>query len=269
MKRLDPELETELVEVAGEMADAARAETLAFFRTPSLVTENKAGDEGWDPVTRADRNAELAMRRILAARRPQDAILGEEFGAAEGSSGLCWVLDPIDGTRSFVSGAPVWGVLIAVSDQDGPLFGIIDQPYIGERFEGGFGRSAMRGPGGFRELAVRNTTLLPEAILFTTLPEIGSATEREAFERLSSRTLLTRYGLDCYGYALLACGQIDLVVEAGLQPYDIHGPIAVVRGAGGIVTDWSGNAPHDQDRVVAASTPELHEAALAALDFHP
>ena len=144
------------------------------------------------------------------------------------------MLDPVDGIRSFVSGAPVWGVLIAVSDDDGPLIGFIDQSYVGERFEGGFGRGVMHGPRGYRELSVRGTRTLEQAIPFSTLPEIGAPDELAALERLSARALLTRYGLDFYGHALLACGQIDLAVEAGLKPYDIHAPIAVVRAAGGV-----------------------------------
>ena len=238
MKRLDEQLENELIDVARELADAARRETLAFFRSPDMKTENKDDDSGWDPVTQADRNAERAMRRILAQRRPDDGILGEEFESFSGNTGLQWVLDPVDGTRSFVSGTPVWGVLIAVSDQDGPLYGIIDQPYIGERFEGGFGKAIMRGPLGLRKLGVRSTSEVGKAILFTTFPEVGTSAERSAFQRLSPNALLTRYGTDCYAYALLACGQIDLVVEAGLQPYDIHAPIAVVLASGGVATDW-------------------------------
>ena len=267
MKHLNPELEEELIDVAREMADAARIESLAVFRSSGLQAENKDSSGGWDPVTEADRNTESAMRRVLAARRPDDAILGEEFAPSSGGTGLKWVLDPIDGTRSFVSGSPVWGVLIAVSDENGPLYGIIDQPYIGERFEGGFGRTVMRGPLGSKVMRVRNTSRVRDAILFTTLPEIGTRAEREAFEKLSARTMLTRFGMDCYAYALLACGHIDLVVEAGLNPYDIHAPIAVVQAAGGIATDWSGKPAHDRSRLIAAATPELHKAALELLAF--
>ena len=266
MRRLASGLEAELIDVARELADVARAATVDLFRSSAMSTENKASD-GWDPVTAADRNAELAMREVVAKRRPDDGVFGEEFESFAGTTGLSWVLDPIDGTRSFVSGAPVWGVLICVSDQDGPLYGIIEQPYIGERFEGGFGAAMMRGPRGYRRLQVRSTARVEDSILFTTLPEIGSEAERLAFERLSGMTLLTRYGLDCYGYALVALGQIDLVVEAGLKPFDIHAPIAVVRAAGGVVTDWAGGPAHKADRIVAAATAELHATALQALDW--
>ncbi len=267
MRRLGPDLETELIDVAREMADAARQETLTHFRSPGLRTESKDGGDGWDPVTEADRKTELAMRRILRRRRPDDGILGEEFGTTGGRTGLQWVLDPIDGTRSFISGLPLWGVLIAVSDKGGPLFGVIDQPHIGERYEGGFGTASMRDGRGERDLGTRRTESVGEAILFTTFPEIGTAAERSAFERLSARTMLTRYGTDCYAYALLAAGCIDLVVEAGLHPYDIHAPIAVVQAAGGVVTGWTGSPAHESSRIIAAATPELHREAMEIMAF--
>ncbi len=267
VKRLEHGIEVELVEVAREMADAARRETLAFFRAPGLRTENKDDGGGWDPVTEADRNAERAMRCVLERRRPDDGILGEEFGATDGCTGLQWVLDPIDGTRSFISGVPLWGVLIAVSDESGPLFGIVDQPHIGERFEGGFGTASVVDRHGRRELRTRRTGRIGDAILFTTFPEIGTPGERSAFERLSDRAMLTRYGTDCYAYTLLAGGHIDLVVEAGLHPYDIHAPIALVLAAGGVVTDWSGAPAHESSRIVAAATPELHRIAVEVMAF--
>ena len=267
MRRLEPDFEAELIDVAREMADAARNETLTFFRSPDLRTESKDSSDGWDPVTEADRNTELAMRRILRRRRPDDGILGEEFGTSVGKTGLQWVLDPIDGTRSFVSGLPLWGVLIAVSDRDGPLFGMVDQPHIGERYEGGLGTASMQDRRGGRNLGTRRTRQVGEAILFTTFPEIGTGAERSAFERLSARTMLTRYGTDCYAYALLAAGCIDLVVEAGLQPYDIHAPIAVVQAAGGVATGWLGEPAHMSSRIIAAATPELHRKAMETMAF--
>lgn len=146
--------DSEIVNTAHALADAARAAILPWFRVGAIDVENKAL-AGFDPVTAADRAAEAAMREVLAERRPDDAILGEEMGETPGTSGLTWVLDPIDGTRAFVAGAPTWGVLIAVADQGGPVYGLIDQPYIGERFEGGFGRAGMRGPHGVRALKTR------------------------------------------------------------------------------------------------------------------
>ena len=250
---------------AHRLADAARAAILPHFRSTTLCADNKLDGSGFDPVTEADRAAERAMRAILAEARPQDGILGEEFGATEGESGLTWVLDPVDGTRAFLSGTPTWGVLIAVSDASGPIYGLIDQPYIEERFEGGFGHACMSGPQGARSLATRGDRPLSEAILFTTFPEIGTIAEGAAFAELARHARLTRYGLDCYAYALVAAGQIDLVVEAGLQPYDIQAPIAVIEAAGGIVTDWRGGPVHQGGRVVAAAAREQHVAALDIL----
>ncbi|KPA21373.1 Histidinol-phosphatase [Shimia sp. SK013] len=255
---------SDIVAVANDMADTARAAILPHFRAKGLTAENKL-DHDFDPVTVADRAAELAMRDVLAKRRPQDGIFGEEFGRTEGTSGLTWVLDPIDGTRAFISGAPTWGVLIALSDANGPIFGIVDQPYIGERFVGGFGMAEVAGPAGVQALSCKSTSVLQDAIVFTTFPEVGSVEERAGFIAVAEQCKLTRYGMDCYAYALLAAGQIDLVVEAGLNAYDIQAPIAVIQAAGGVVTDWTGGPAHEGGRVLAAANAELHAAALNIL----
>lgn len=259
-----PDLAGDLLATGRALADAARAATLPHFRMAGLAAENKQAG-GFDPVTVADRAAETAMRAILADRRPADGILGEEQGATEGQSGLTWVLDPIDGTRGFISGTPTWGVLIGLQDRDGPFYGIIDQPYIGERFEGGLGQAAVTGPRGSAPLGVRPAGSLDQATLFTTFPEIGTEAERLGFERVRDRVRLTRYGMDCYAYALLAAGQVDLVIEAGLHPYDIAAPIAVIEAAGGIVTDWQGRPVHEGGQVLAASSAALHGEALKLL----
>ena len=264
----DPELQEDLTATAHALADVARAATLQHFRAPGLAADNKLA-EGFDPVTAADREAEAAMREVLAERRPDDAILGEEYGARPGTSGLTWVIDPVDGTRAFLSGTPTWGVLIAVGDETGPRLGVVDQPFIGERFIGGFGAAEVIGPQGRRQLATRAPRPLGDAILFTTFPEVGSEIERAAFENLAARVKLTRYGLDCYAYALVAAGQVDLVVEAELAPYDIQGPMAVIEAAGGVVTDWRGGPAQNGGRVVAAANAEIHAAALAILSAAP
>lgn len=258
--------EQALLETAGRAADAARAAILPWFRQPGLVSDNKATSGRYDPVTQADRAAEEAMRAVLTQERPDDAILGEEFGPRAGTSGLTWVLDPIDGTRAFLAGAPTWGVLIALSDADGPRLGVIDQPFIGERFLGRRGGGAWTvGPHGRHDLRTRAPRPLSEGILLTTFPEVGTSAEGAAFHALAARMRLVRYGLDCYAYALLAAGQIDLVVEAGLQPYDIQAPIAVIEAAGGIVSDWRGGPAWQGGRVVAAANAAVHEAALEVL----
>ena len=260
----------DLIATARLCADIARKETLAPFRSHALETADKAdAPTEFDPVTEADRAAERAIRVCLAERRPDDAVLGEEYGRQGGTSGLTWVIDPIDGTRAYLAGAPTWGVLISVADRYGPLFGIIDQPYIGERFEGGFGRAACDGPLGRKALATRAPRPLSEAILLTTFPEVGTPEEGAAFRQVSAKAKLTRYGMDCYGYALVACGTVDLVIEAGLQAYDVHAPIAVVEAAGGIVTDWTGGPAIDGGRVIAAANAQVHAEALEILNKTP
>ncbi|MEP1355260.1 MAG: histidinol-phosphatase [Tateyamaria sp.] len=254
----------DLRHVANALADVARSAILPHFRTPNLAADNKAPG-GYDPVTEADRAAEQAMRSLLAEIRPDDAILGEEFGASAGTSGLTWVLDPIDGTRGFVAGTPTWGVLIAVGPETGPILGIIDQPYIGERFEGAAGAAQMSGPLGTRAITTRPTRDLAEAIVFTTFPEVGTDVDRLGFEAVATEAKLVRYGMDCYAYALVAAGQVDLVIEAGLQAYDIQAPIAVIEAAGGIVTDWEGGPVHQGGRALAAANRDIHAAALALL----
>mgnify|MGYP003920147631 FL=1 len=256
--------QTELIRVAHALADAARPVTLAYFRASGLAADNKDGD-GFDPVTIADRDAEKAMREVLAKERPDDAILGEEFGHQSGTSGLTWVLDPIDGTRGYISGTPTWGVLISVADADGPMFGLIDQPYIGERFAGGFGVAEVHGPTGQSDLQCRAPRALSQATILTTFPEVGTVAEGAAFHAVAGRAQLTRYGMDCYAYALLAAGQVDLVIEAGLNAYDIQAPIAVIEAAGGIVTDWTGTPAHHGGRVIAAANAQIHAEALAIL----
>lgn len=252
------------IEIAHKLADAARDAILPHFRQVGLGAENKA-EAGFDPVTIADRAAEQAMREVLQQYRPEDGIFGEEFGQSQGTSGRTWVLDPIDGTRGFISGTPTWGVLIALSDENGPFLGVIDQPYTGERFVGSADVAEMTGPLGQRPLATRGITDLRDAIIFTTFPEVGTEAERAGFHEVASKARLTRYGMDCYAYALVAAGQVDLVIEAGLNAYDIQAPIAVIQAAGGVVTDWQGGPVHEGGRVVAAANAELHAAALEIL----
>jgi len=264
---ITPQLATKLRATAHTLADLARPETLRHFRN-APETDNKLDDGAFDPVTVADRAAEAAMRTYLDEHRPDDAILGEEYGAKPGTSGLTWVLDPIDGTRGYISGTPTWGVLISVADATGPLFGIIDQPFIGERFEGGFDHAQVTGPQGQVPLSSAAPRPLAQATILTTFPEVGTPSEGRAFHAVASQARLTRYGMDCYGYALLAAGQVDLVIEAGLNPYDIQAPIAVVQAAGGIVTDWQGGPAHMGGQAIAAANAEIHAEALAILKEH-
>lgn len=261
---LCPQTRAALIAAAHAVADAARPETLRHFRR-GIAADDKGPEGRYDPVTEGDRAAERAMREVLARLRPEDGILGEEYGNRPGTSGLTWVLDPIDGTRGYLCGTPTWGVLVSVADGRGPLYGLIDQPYTGERFEGGFGLARLVGPHGERALQTAAPRPLAEARLLTTFPEIGTPAERAAFGRVAERVRLVRYGMDCYGYALLALGQVDLVIEAGLQPYDVQAPIAVVTAAGGVATDWEGRPAHGGGRLLAAANPAIHAEALALL----
>jgi len=250
--------------VADALADAARPIALRYFRAPDQALENKL-DAGFDPVTIADKSIEQRLRKILATRRPDDGILGEEFADVAGTSGLTWVLDPIDGTRAYISGTPTWGVLIGLDAGNGPVLGIVDQPFTGERFSGGFGKARWARGQDSRAIKVRNCASLSDAVLFSTFPEVGTADERSAFERVSAQAKLTRFGADCYAYALLAAGHIDLVIEAGLNAYDIQGPMAVVENAGGIVSNWQGGPAHRGGQVIAAGDAAIHAQALALL----
>lgn len=261
-------LQDELWGIACDLADTAARRCLPLFRSSGLAATNKAL-AGFDPVTEADRGSEAAMRELLAERRPQDAVHGEEYGLRPGTSGLTWVLDPIDGTRAFISGAPTWGILIGLDAGEGPVLGVVDQPFTRERFIGGWGRAEHHRDGSTTAMRVRPCSRLEDAILFTTQPQIGSTSEREGFEAVRDRVRLTRYGLDCYAYALVALGQIDLVIEAGLHSYDIQGPQAVIEAAGGVVTNWRGGAAHQGGRVLAAGDPRIHAAALEILSRVP
>ena len=263
---LDAATRADLLRVAQGLADAARPEALRHFRVAAEAQDKGPGPAGrFDPVTEGDRAAERAMRAVLARDRPGDAILGEEFGARDGTTGLTWVLDPIDGTRGYLAGTPTWGVLVGLVDAWGPILGVIDQPYIRERFLGGLGEARVEGPSGTAPLRARGPRPLGEAILLTTFPEVGSEAERAAFARVAERARLVRYGMDCYAYALVAAGQVDLVIEAGLQAYDVVAPIAVVEAAGGVCTDWEGGPAHEGGRVLAAANAAVHAEALALL----
>ncbi|MGF1550931.1 MAG: inositol monophosphatase family protein [Paracoccaceae bacterium] len=251
-----------LAALACRLADAARAETLARFRRLDRAAEDKSGGRDYDPVTEADRAAEAAIRALLAAERPDDAILGEEEADRAGRSRLTWVIDPVDGTRAYLAGLPTWGTLIACDDGTRGIVGLVDHPATDERFLGtadGTARASWRGE--WRDVAVRRTARLDEAILMTTDPALFGPDERAGFEAVRARTRLTRLGTDCYAYAMLAAGHVDLVIEAGLMAYDIAAPKALVEAAGGVVTDWRGGDCRWGGRVLAAATPDLAAAA--------
>lgn len=254
----------DLVAFLDEMAAVSGAAILPHFRS-RMAVENKLSGRAFDPVTVADRAAEEAMRRLLAERHPDHGILGEEFGRERLDAEHVWVLDPIDGTRAFISGLPVWGTLIGLKRAGRPVLGMMHQPFTGERFAGDGRRAWYRGPGGDRDLATRACGSLEEAVLFTTSPSLFTAEERPAYDRVESAVKLFRYGVDCYAYCMLAGGFVDVVIEAGLQPYDIVALIPVVEGAGGIVTTWTGGDASEGGRIVASGDPRLHQIVLDRL----
>ncbi|WP_315835468.1 histidinol-phosphatase [Bradyrhizobium prioriisuperbiae] len=247
------------------LASASGETILPFFRT-SLGIENKNAGHDLDPVTEADRAAEAVMRRLIKANFPQHGIVGEEFGDERADAEYVWVLDPIDGTKSFISGLPIWGTLIALMRHGVPAFGMMHQPYIGERFTGDGGAATYTGPSGKRKLAVRRCASLADATLFTTSPRLMNASDRALFESVEATTRLSRYGGDCYAYCMLAAGHLDLVVETELKSYDIAALIPIITGAGGIVTTWDGKPAQSGGRIVAAGDRRVHDAALKLLN---
>jgi myo-inositol-1(or 4)-monophosphatase len=249
----------------GRLATASGETILPFFRT-SLGIDNKGVGRDFDPVTEADRAAEAVMRRLIKANFPQHGIVGEEFGVEREDADYVWVLDPIDGTKSFIAGFPIWGTLIALLHNGAPVFGMMHQPFIGERFSGDSGSANYQGPSGERKLAVRRCASLEDATLFTTSPLLMNEADRATFGRVEAEVRLTRYGGDCYSYCMLAAGHLDLVIETELKPYDIAALIPIVTGAGGIVTTWEGKPAQGGGRIVAAGDPRVHEAALRLLN---
>lgn len=246
------------------IAAVAAAQTLPRFRMAGLVSDNKY-QTGFDPVTEADRQAEQAIRALIREAFPGHGIVGEEFGVENADSRHVWVVDPVDGTRSFISGVPLWGTLVGLMEDGRAVAGMMSQPFTGELFFAEGDASRYEGPGGARQLAVRPTRALGEATLCTTSPSLFSTSGRAAFDRLEAGVRLSRYGTDCYAYAMLAAGNVDLVVESGLQPYDIVALVPVIEQAGGVITTWNGDRPEKGGDIVAAATAELHRAAMELL----
>jgi inositol-phosphate phosphatase / L-galactose 1-phosphate phosphatase / histidinol-phosphatase len=247
--------------LAERLAEAAGAAIRPFFRA-AYQSETKADSS---PVTEADRAAEAAIRTILEKERPLDGIIGEEYGATRENAGRRWVIDPIDGTRSFMTGRPIFGTLIALIEEEAPIIGIIDQPILRERWVGARGRPTLFNG----EVArTRNCGLLASAHLGTTSPYLFDSATRPGFERLAAAAGNLVLGGDCYSYGLVALGQLDLVVEAGLKLHDFAALVPVVEGAGGIVCDWSGNPVSAQSdgKLVTAGDRALIDQTLALLN---
>ncbi len=257
--------------------DQAATVTLPNFRQP-LAVANKA-QTGFDPVTEADQQAEQVLRDCLMAALPEAGFLGEENSRPSAGdaiaalaidpavqSQLTWVVDPIDGTRAFITGLPLWGTLVGLNDGQDVLFGALDQPWTQERFLGWDGHAECVHQGGTRPLSTRDYRPLTECIVQTTTPDMfTTSTTQKQFRSVRDAVAMTRYGGDCYAYALLAMGGIDAVIESSLQPYDIQALIPIVHGAGGVITQWSGEPCLDGGSVVASANAKLHEQLLTLL----
>jgi len=260
---LNREALEERLAAALEVCAAAGRVILPHFREP-IAVENKADGGGYDPVTIADKDAEATIRAELRRRFPSHGYFGEEHGHEPGD-GLTWVIDPIDGTRAFMTGMLHWGVLLALFDGMEPVLGVMHQPFTGEFFFGAAGNAGYRRGAERRDLHTRPCAELSAAMLATTSPRLFSTTQRERFDALSASVRMTRFGGDCYLYCLVAMGQLDLVVEAGLKPYDVQALMPIVRGAGGVITSWTGGDPAMGGSVVAAGDERAHAAALRLL----
>ncbi|HEY7458366.1 MAG TPA: histidinol-phosphatase [Xanthobacteraceae bacterium] len=247
-----------------QLANAAGEAIRPFFRT-ALGVENKGKAGTFDPVTEADRAGETAMRALIRKTFPAHGIIGEEFGSDRADAPYVWVLDPIDGTKSFIAGMPVWGILIGLLKDGVPVYGMMHQPFIGERFTGDGATARYRGPAGERRLSVRSCAALKEAVVFTTSPLLMSDSERMRFQKVERAARLSRYGGDCYSYCMVAAGYADVVIETGLQPYDVLPLIPIIEGAGGIVTTWDGGSALKGGRVIVTGDRRVHEQALKLL----
>ena len=248
-----------------KLAGVAGETILPFFRT-ALNVRDKGCPGAFDPVTAADHAAETAMRALIRSQFPDHGIVGEEYGSDRPEAEYVWFLDPIDGTKSFISGMPAWGTLIALTRLGVPVFGLMDQPFTRERFSGDGGAAHYRGPAGKRDLRVRPCESLAEAILFTTSPRLMNEADRRAFGRVEEAARLSRYGGDCYAYCVLAAGHIDLVIETELKPYDVLALIPIIEGAGGVITTWENGPAHKGGRIVAAGDKRVHAQAMALLN---
>ncbi len=255
----------DFVAFVDELAAVSGETIRPFFRT-ALGVENKSRSGDFDPVTAADRAAEAAMRALIKRTFPEHGILGEEFPAEHPDAEYVWVLDPIDGTKSFICGLPAWGTLIALTRRGEPIYGMMHQPFTREHFTGDGSAARYRGPAGDRILRTRPCGELRDAVLLTTSPLLMSDADRRCFTRVEQAVLLSRYGGDCYAYCVLAAGHVDLLIETELKPYDVLPLIPIIEGAGGVITTWENGRPHAGGRIIAAGDRRVHAQAMALLN---
>ena len=255
----------DFTQFVNELATLSGQAILPFFRSGFSITDKSLGG-AFDPVTEADRAGESAMRHLIKRTFPTHGIIGEEFGSEQVEAEYVWVLDPIDGTKAFMAGLPLWGTLIGLMRNQAPAFGMMHQPFTAERFFGDGGSASYRGPQGERRLMTRRCASIAEATISTTSPRLFTGEALAAYERVERETKFARYGCDCYAYCMLAAGHIDVVVETGLKPHDIVALIPIIEGAGGIVTSWDGGSAANGGSVAATGDRRLHDAVLRLLN---
>lgn len=256
--------EKALIDFAQLLADAAAKATLPHFRKV-IPIQDKGSKDDFDPVTLADRNAERVMSKLISKHYPEHGLIGEEFGSRNEGARYRWVLDPVDGTRAFIMGQPLWGTLIGLIDGERPAVGLMAQPFTQERFWGSSaGAFWRRADGNSRKIKSRTGLKLDDAILASTAPNMLKGNE-DAFGRVSAAARMTRFGGDCYNYCLLASGFVDIIIEAGLKTYDVVALIPIIQRAGGVITTWEGAPATDGGRIVASGDPRVHEQVLKLL----
>lgn len=252
-----------LLAFADTLADAARDAILPYFRAAYSVTDKGGGR--FDPVTEADQAAERAMLALIENQFPDHGVLGEEYGERAGKSGYQWILDPIDGTRAFISGLPTWGVLIGLYYEGAPLIGVMDQPFTQERYRGWMEGANATTRSGTHALKTRTCASLSDATFSTTSPDLFEGEEAAAWSNVRNEAKLVRYGCDCYAYAMVAAGHIDGVLESRLKAFDIAALIPIITGAGGGVSAWDGGSASQGGRVLAYGDQRIRNAAIPLL----
>lgn len=253
----------ELTRFALTLAEAAGRAILPHFRAHAPIDIKAA--ETWDPVTEGDRAGERAIRQLIEKQYPSHGIIGEEYGTTAGTSALTWILDPVDGTRAFVSGLPTWATLIALYADGKPLLGVMSQPVVGDVFFGHAGGAWLEHRGSRNPLRVAPPRPLAEAMGGTTSPHLYKGADDRAFQRLHAASKYIRYGMDCYSFSLMAAGHLDFALDPVLQIYDIAALIPIMEGAGGVVSTWTDNDPTKGGNVIAASSKALLDEALRTM----
>lgn len=259
---MDP---NELISFFHTLADAAQKAILPHFRSNLSIENKKTETGGFDPVTIADKISEQAMRNLIVEHYPNHGVIGEEFDTTHQDADYIWVLDPIDGTRAFITGLPTWGILIGLKYKNIPIMGMMAQPFTGERYFGDGHSAFYQGPNGQRQLTTRPCTSLHQATLFTTSPRIFNEKDFLLYDQIEQQVQLARYGVDCYAYCMLASGFVDLVIETELKPFDIVALVPIIKGAGGKVTTWEGHSPASGGRILACGDSALHNTLLDEL----